>query len=41
MANTAPFFNHLVSGTDLEQYNDSVFNAAQCTGCMYEMYKAA
>lgn len=40
-ANTCTFFNNLVAGRELDQYNDSVFNLAQCTGCMYEMYKAA
>jgi len=41
IANTNSFFNNLVSASQLDQYADSVFKAAQCTGCMYEMYKAA
>jgi len=35
------FFNNLVTGTDLQQYQQSVFEQAACTGCMYELYKAA
>ncbi len=34
------FFNSLVSGTNLDQYQ-SVFQNAECTGCTYEMFKAA
>jgi hypothetical protein len=41
IANTNSFFNNLASANELDQYADSVFKAAQCTGCMYEMYKAA
>jgi hypothetical protein len=41
VANTNTFFNNLASGHELAQYADSVFKTAQCTGCMYEMYKAA
>lgn len=41
IANTNTFFNNLVSANQLDQYADSVFKAAQCTGCMYEMFKAA
>jgi hypothetical protein len=41
IANTNTFFNNLASGHELAQYADSVFKTAQCTGCMYEMYKAA
>ena len=40
-ANSNDFFNSLVTGTSLEQYTSSVFEAAACTGCMYEFYKAA
>ncbi|WVQ84601.1 hypothetical protein IAT38_006756 [Cryptococcus sp. DSM 104549] len=42
-ANSNTFFDALVSGdtTTLEGYADSVFGQASCTGCMYEMYKAA
>jgi hypothetical protein len=41
IANSNSFFNNLVSGTNLSNYQDSVFTSAQCTGCMYEMYKSA
>lgn len=40
-ANNNAFFNNLVSGTDLDQYGQSVFQGAQCTGCTYELFKAA
>ncbi|EAL18842.1 hypothetical protein CNBI1030 [Cryptococcus deneoformans B-3501A] len=42
-ANSYTFFDALVSGSssDLETYQDSVFTQAECTGCMYEMFKAA
>ncbi|XAO21979.1 hypothetical protein I312_100742 [Cryptococcus bacillisporus CA1280] len=42
-ANSNTFFDALVSGSssDLEGYQDSVFTQAGCTGCMYEMFKAA
>ncbi|KAL7419492.1 hypothetical protein Q5752_006330 [Cryptotrichosporon argae] len=40
-ADTSTFFENLVGGTDIEQYYNSVFLSASCTGCMYEMYKAA
>lgn len=39
-ANNNGFFNSLVSGTNLDQYQ-SVFQSAECTGCTYEMFKAA
>jgi hypothetical protein len=41
IANSNSFFNNLVSGTNLSNYQDSVFTSAQCTGCMYEIYKSA
>ncbi|AFR94302.2 hypothetical protein C343_02373 [Cryptococcus neoformans C23] len=42
-ANSYTFFDALVSGSssNLETYQDSVFTQAECTGCMYEMFKAA
>ncbi|WWD19728.1 hypothetical protein CI109_104192 [Kwoniella shandongensis] len=40
-ADSSQFFDNLVTGTILDQYKDSVFTSAQCTGCMYEMFKAA
>jgi hypothetical protein len=40
-ANNNNFFNDLLTGTDLQQYQQSVFEQAACTGCMYELYKAA
>jgi hypothetical protein len=40
-ANNKDFFNNLITGTNLDQYTSSVFQQAECTGCMYEMYKAA
>ncbi|EIW65744.1 hypothetical protein TREMEDRAFT_36003 [Tremella mesenterica DSM 1558] len=40
-ADTNTFFNDLLSGNNLGQYDDSIFGQAQCTGCMYELYKAA
>ena len=40
-ANTNEFFNDLITGDDLQQYQGSVFEQAKCTGCMYELYKAA
>ncbi|TYJ52889.1 hypothetical protein B9479_006477 [Cryptococcus floricola] len=42
-ANSNTFFDALVAGnsTTLEGYQDSVFTQAECTGCMYEMFKAA
>ncbi|OCF38027.1 hypothetical protein I316_00251 [Kwoniella heveanensis BCC8398] len=40
-ANNNGFFNSLVTGTNLDQYADSVFKSAKCTGCMHEMFKAA
>ncbi|WVQ77484.1 hypothetical protein IAR50_007170 [Cryptococcus sp. DSM 104548] len=42
-ANSNTFFDALVAGnaTDLAGYQDSVFTQAECTGCMYEMFKAA
>jgi hypothetical protein len=41
IANSNSFFKNLASGTNLSNYQDSVFTSAQCTGCMYEMYKSA
>jgi len=40
-ADNNTFFSNLVTGTDLQQYQGSVFEQAACTGCMYELYKAA
>lgn len=40
-ADSNTFFDALVSSQGLSQYTASVFSQAQCTGCMYEMYKAA
>ncbi|KAK8853301.1 hypothetical protein IAR55_004005 [Kwoniella newhampshirensis] len=40
-ANSDQFFDDLVTGTNLDQYKDSVFTSAKCTGCMYELFKAA
>lgn len=42
-ANSYTFFDALVSGSssNLETHQDSVFTQAECTGCMYEMFKAA
>ncbi|WVO15043.1 hypothetical protein L204_102687 [Cryptococcus depauperatus] len=42
-ANSNVFLNALLRGsnTDLESYRNSVFTQAKCTGCMYEMFKAA
>jgi len=40
-ANNNDFFNNLVTGNDMQQYQASVFEQAKCTGCMYELYKAA
>ncbi|WRT70127.1 uncharacterized protein IL334_007121 [Kwoniella shivajii] len=40
-ANNNGFFDSLVTGSNLDQYTDSVFRGAKCSGCMHEMFKAA
>ena len=40
-ANTNTFFDALVAGINLTSYTQGVFDAAQCTGCVYEMFKSA
>jgi hypothetical protein len=40
-ANSPQFFMDLISGSNVQQYTDTVFKSAQCTGCMHELYKAA
>lgn len=36
-ANNNQFFSNLVSGVNLDQYTQSVFQSAECSGCMYEV----
>ena len=39
-SNSNSFFNALVTGNSLDTYTQNVFTSSQCTGCIYEMYKA-
>jgi hypothetical protein len=38
--NNNQFFASLVAGTGLDQFTQSVFQAAECSGCMYEVSAA-
>lgn len=39
--NNRDFFTNMIAGMNLEWYDQSFFGVKWCTGCYYELYKAA
>lgn len=41
MTNNRDFFTNMISGMNIQWYDQSFFGVKWCTGCYYELYKAA
>ena len=41
VTNNRDFFANMISGMNIQWYDQSFFGVKWCTGCYYEMYKAA
>jgi hypothetical protein len=41
VTNNRDFFTNMISGMNIQWYEQSFFGVKWCTGCYYELYKAA